>query len=90
MKVDGQHYRSVTLADDGWAVEIVDQTRLPHEFRRVRVESLDDAARARMRQQDPAGAAELYERILDTFDGPDPGRGVFEMRLAEAREIASD
>ena len=46
MKVDGQHYRSVRLADDGWAVEIVDQTRLPHEFRLVRLESLDDAAHA--------------------------------------------
>ena len=67
-------------------LDIADHAELDFQIR----ESLDDAARARMRQQDAAGAAELYERILDTFDGADPERGVFEMRLAEAREIASD
>ncbi len=46
MKVQGTHYRTIWLADDGWAVEIIDQTRLPHEFATRRLESLDDAARA--------------------------------------------
>ena len=62
--------------------------RAPLEFQ-VR-EALDNAARTRMRQRDPAGAAELYERILETFEENDPGRGVFEMRLAEARQIVSE
>ena len=46
MKVRGRHYRSIWLADDGWAVEIIDQTRLPHNFSVVRLETLADAARA--------------------------------------------
>jgi methylthioribose-1-phosphate isomerase len=46
MKVDGQPRRSIWLAADGWAVEIIDQTRLPHDFAVKRLESLDDAATA--------------------------------------------
>ena len=46
MKVRGRHYRSIWLADDGWAVEIIDQTRLPHDFSVVRLETVADAARA--------------------------------------------
>jgi methylthioribose-1-phosphate isomerase len=46
MKVRGRHYRSIWLADDGWAVEIIDQTRLPHDFVVVRLETVADAARA--------------------------------------------
>jgi methylthioribose-1-phosphate isomerase len=46
MKVEGQHYRSIWLAEDGATVEIIDQTRLPHEFVTARLETLEDAARA--------------------------------------------
>ncbi len=46
MKVDGQAFRTIWLADDGWAVEIIDQTRLPHVFVTARLESVEDAARA--------------------------------------------
>lgn len=46
MDVDGTHYRTIWLADDGWAVEIIDQTCLPFEFKTVRLESVDDAATA--------------------------------------------
>ncbi|MGF1644858.1 MAG: S-methyl-5-thioribose-1-phosphate isomerase [Thiotrichales bacterium] len=46
MKVNGQDYRSIWVARDGETVEIIDQTRLPHEFRVVRLRTLDDAARA--------------------------------------------
>jgi len=46
MKVNGVPYRTIWLADDGWAVEIIDQTRLPHAFVTVRLETLEDAARA--------------------------------------------
>lgn len=44
MKVDGVPYRTIWLADDGWAVEIIDQTRLPFEFVTARLENVDDAA----------------------------------------------
>jgi methylthioribose-1-phosphate isomerase len=38
--------RSLQLAGDGWSVEIIDQTRLPHELALLRLETLADAAEA--------------------------------------------
>jgi methylthioribose-1-phosphate isomerase len=38
--------RSLWLAPDGCSVEIIDQTKLPHEMRIVRMSSVEDAARA--------------------------------------------
>ena len=46
MRVSGRDQRTIWLADDGWAVEVIDQTRLPHELTFVRLESVADAARA--------------------------------------------
>ncbi|MEE9139352.1 MAG: S-methyl-5-thioribose-1-phosphate isomerase, partial [Alphaproteobacteria bacterium] len=46
MKVEGKPYRTIWLSDDGWAVEIIDQTKLPHAFETRRLETLDDAAHA--------------------------------------------
>ncbi|MGA2016331.1 MAG: S-methyl-5-thioribose-1-phosphate isomerase [Opitutaceae bacterium] len=46
MNVGGRPYRTLWPAEDGAAVEIIDQTRLPHEFAVVRLESLGEAARA--------------------------------------------
>ena len=46
MNVDGRPYRTIWLGRDGWSVEIIDQTRLPHAFEIVRLASLDDVARA--------------------------------------------
>ena len=46
MKVNGGLYRTIWLAEDGQAVEIIDQTRLPHEFVTARLSSVDDAVRA--------------------------------------------
>lgn len=46
MNVDGTHYRTIWLAEDGWSVEIIDQTRLPFEFVTVPLKNVDDAATA--------------------------------------------
>ena len=46
MKVDGKPTRTIWPADDGWAVEIIDQTKLPFQFVTQRLETLDDAAAA--------------------------------------------
>ena len=43
MKVGNNQYRSIWLADDGWAVEIIDQTKLPHQFIIVRLETMEQA-----------------------------------------------
>jgi methylthioribose-1-phosphate isomerase len=46
MKVDGKAMRSIWLARDGWAVEIIDQTKLPHHLVVARLENLEEAAHA--------------------------------------------
>ncbi|MFV2071954.1 MAG: S-methyl-5-thioribose-1-phosphate isomerase [Thermoanaerobaculales bacterium] len=46
MRVDGRWYRTIWPAEDGRAVEIVDQTLLPHAFELARLESLADACEA--------------------------------------------
>ena len=46
MKAFGKHYRSLWVAEDGWSVELIDQTQLPGQFSVVRVTTLEDAARA--------------------------------------------
>ncbi|MBI3517680.1 MAG: S-methyl-5-thioribose-1-phosphate isomerase, partial [Proteobacteria bacterium] len=46
MNVDGKPYRTIWLEPDGWAVGIIDQTRLPHRFETRRLETLDQAAHA--------------------------------------------
>ena len=45
MKVNGKPYRTIWPTADG-AVEIIDQTKLPHEFVTVRLENMRDAERA--------------------------------------------
>jgi methylthioribose-1-phosphate isomerase len=46
MKVHGQPQRTIWLDPGGASVGIIDQTRLPHEFKTVRLTSLDEAAHA--------------------------------------------
>lgn len=46
MQVDGKAMRSIWLADDAWAAEIIDQTQLPHRLATVRLETMQDAAHA--------------------------------------------
>src|SRR4051794_9957061 len=68
MKVDGTHYRTIWLEPDGWAVRIIDQTRLPHRFETVRLEPLDEAATAirsmQVRGAPLIGAAAAYGMCL--------------------------
>ncbi|CAK0765786.1 Methylthioribose-1-phosphate isomerase [Azospirillaceae bacterium] len=46
MKIDGVAYRTLWQADDGVSVDIIDQTRLPHEFAVLRLRTLEDVAHA--------------------------------------------
>ncbi len=46
MKIGGVHYRTIWRGEGGTAVCIIDQTKLPHEFETVWLETLDDAAQA--------------------------------------------
>jgi predicted negative regulator of RcsB-dependent stress response len=66
-------------------LRVADEAEMDFQVR----EGLENAARARMRQRNVAGAAELYQRILDTYEEGDPDRGMYELRLAEVMEIAT-
>ncbi len=44
MKIDGKAYRTIWPATDARAVEIIDQTKLPHEFAVARLETVEQAA----------------------------------------------
>jgi methylthioribose-1-phosphate isomerase len=46
MNINGQHYRTIWLAEDGWSVEIIDQTKLPHEFKIAGLTSVEEVAHA--------------------------------------------
>jgi methylthioribose-1-phosphate isomerase len=46
MNIDGKAYRTIWLAADGWSVEVIDQTRLPHELAFVALKTMLDAAHA--------------------------------------------
>jgi methylthioribose-1-phosphate isomerase len=46
MKIGGVHYRTIWRDEGGTSVCIIDQTRLPHEFETVWLETLTDAAQA--------------------------------------------
>ena len=77
MKVDGTPYRSIWLDENGWSANIIDQTRLPHEFIIRTLESLQDAAEAisvmRVRGAPLIGATAAYGFALalreDAGDG---------------------
>ena len=51
MKIKGKAYRTIWLAPDGWSVEIIDQTRLPHELVVIPLQSVADTARAILTMQ---------------------------------------
>ena len=51
MNINGKAYRTIWLAPDGWSVEIIDQTKLPHELAFVTLKTMEDAGRAILTMQ---------------------------------------
>lgn len=74
MRVGGRHYRTIQRADDAWAIDIIDQTRLPHQFEMVRLETLEEAATAirdmQVRGAPLIGAAAAFGVCLALRDDP--------------------
>ncbi|MDP3329975.1 S-methyl-5-thioribose-1-phosphate isomerase [Parvibaculum sp.] len=74
MNIDGIHYRTIWVAEDGWSVEIIDQTKLPHEFSVIRLQTADDAARAikemQVRGAPLIGATAAYGLCLALREDP--------------------
>jgi methylthioribose-1-phosphate isomerase len=64
MLVDGVAHRTIWLSDDKESVEIIDQTRLPHNFEIIRLDSVENAAHAirtmQVRGAPLIGAAAAY------------------------------
>lgn len=54
-------------------------------FTYQRREALADAARVELQHGDPATAADLFQRVVDTFEEQEPGRSYYLMWLAEAQ-----
>ena len=42
MNVDGVAYRTIWVSQDGWSIEVIDQTRLPHLFEILSLKTLQD------------------------------------------------
>ena len=94
MKVQGRPMRTIWLGrDDGRTVEIIDQTRLPHELVIVELKKLEDAARAistmQVRGAPLIGAAAAYGVALGIAEDPsDAGLDAAISRLGGTRPTA--
>jgi methylthioribose-1-phosphate isomerase len=70
MKIGHESYRSIWLNHDGWSVDIIDQTLLPHDFRVRSLKSVEEAAEAissmRVRGAPLIGATAAYGMALAT------------------------
>lgn len=92
MKIDGQPYRSI-WRDAAGAVQIIDQTVLPHEFRIVSLADTNAAAHAiqtmQVRGAPLIGATAAYGlAIAMTEDASDAGLGSAVAKLAATRPTA--
>ena len=68
MKIDGKHYRSVWVDEDGWTVRIFDQTKLPWALEVLRLADEEAAAHAirsmQVRGAPLIGAVAAYGVVL--------------------------
>jgi predicted negative regulator of RcsB-dependent stress response len=80
-------YEVATRYDEAERTYLRIAERARFDFQKER--ALDSAARVRMERGNPAGAAELYDRLVALLPAENPDRAVFEMRRAEARAAAS-
>lgn len=74
MKVGDRHYRTIWLNANGRSVDVIDQRWLPHEFRVVTIERMDDLATAIremwVRGAPLIGVAAAYGLALQTEADP--------------------
>jgi methylthioribose-1-phosphate isomerase len=74
MNVDQIPYRTIGIADDGWRVRIIDQTRLPHDLVILELENIAEMAEAiklmRVRGAPLIGASAAYGIALAMNESP--------------------
>jgi methylthioribose-1-phosphate isomerase len=93
VNVNARPMRTIWLGEDGHTVEIIDQTRLPHELTIVRLKGLEDAVRAiatmQVRGAPLIGATAAYGTALGIAEDPtDAGLATAMSRLAATRPTA--
>jgi methylthioribose-1-phosphate isomerase len=93
MNVRGQPMRTIWLARDGRTVEIIDQTKLPHELVVARLRTLEEAARAirtmQVRGAPLIGATAAYGMALAIAENPsDAGLAAAVRTLSATRPTA--
>ena len=93
MLIDGEHYRTIWLAEDGRTVRIIDQTVLPHEFVIVDLVDVESAAVAietmQVRGAPLIGATAAYGVALAALADPsDAGLEAAIQRLGRTRPTA--
>ena len=93
MNIGGRHYRTIWPHTDGASVEVIDQTRLPHELAIMRLANLSEAAQA-IRSMVVRGApligvtAAYGLAIAMRFDASDDGLTQAYRALLETRPTA--
>jgi methylthioribose-1-phosphate isomerase len=93
MNIDGKHYRTIWPHTDGASVEVIDQTRLPHEFVTLRLANLSvdvEAIRSMVVRGAPLiGVTAAYGLALAMrFDASDDGLTHAYQALLKARPTA--
>lgn len=93
MRVEGRAFRTIRLGRDGASVEIIDQTRLPHEFELASIGTLSEAAVAietmRVRGAPLIGIMAAYGVAFALNEDPsDAGLEAACARLAATRPTA--
>ena len=94
MKVDGVAFRTIWVADDGWSVEIIDQTKLPHDFAVAQLTTWQDAVLAirdmLVRGAPLIGVTGAYGLCLAMHEDPSDGmlkKAVPELRSARPTAV---
>src|SRR5438132_3111738 len=93
VNVRGRAMRTIWLGADGRTVEIIDQTRLPHELVITKLQTVADAARAistmQVRGAPLIGATAAYGVALAAAEDPsDGGLAAATAKLAASRPTA--
>jgi methylthioribose-1-phosphate isomerase len=88
LKVGGRAYRTIWPASDGVSIQIIDQTKLPHELAIATLRTLDDAARAiaemQVRGAPLIGVTAAYGLCLALRDDPSDAAMEHAARTLEA------
>jgi tetratricopeptide (TPR) repeat protein len=83
----GSAYESLNRWDDAEQTYLRIADAAPFEYQQI--QALENAARIRIERGEPAGAVELYDRLMSELPETSPERSVYEMRKAEAEALAN-